>query len=144
MRLALAHPERVEAIIVQNAVSSEEGLGPLWDTRRAYWNDRVAYEDQVIDAFLSFEVTKQLHLGSSPNPERFVESVRAEHYAGAPGRKVSLTWAPGKIIGGEDYLLQLTVPNTYFHLTMAYAILRHNGVDVEKRDFLGPLGFVEI
>lgn len=73
----------------------------------------------------------------------FVESVQAERYAGAPGRKVSLTWAPGKVIGGEDYLLQLTIPNTYFHLTMAYAILRHNGVDVGKRDFLGPLGFLD-
>jgi len=73
----------------------------------------------------------------------FAESVQPAQYAGAGERKVKLSWAPGKVIGGEDYLLQLTVPNTYFHLAMAYAILRHNGVDVGKRDFLGPVNFVD-
>jgi len=47
------------------------------------------------------------------------------------------------MIGGEDYLLQIVIPNACFHMTMAYAILRHNGVDVGKRDFLGPLNFVQ-
>jgi hypothetical protein len=40
---------------------------------------------------------------------------------------------------GQDYLLQFALPNFYFHLTMAYAILRHNGVQIGKRDFLGAL-----
>jgi hypothetical protein len=60
----------------------------------------------------------------------FAESVKEAQYAGASERKVKLSWAPGKIIGGEDYLLQMTIPNTFFHIAMAYAILRHNGVDV--------------
>jgi hypothetical protein len=47
-------------------------------------------------------------------------------------------------MGGEDYLLQMTVPNIYFHLTMAYAILRHNGVDVGKMDYLGPIDLVAV
>ena len=55
----------------------------------------------------------------------FAESVREAQYAGASERKVKLSWAPGKIIGGEDYLLQMTIPNTFFHIAMAYAILRH-------------------
>lgn len=38
---------------------------------------------------------------------------------------------------GEDYLLKQAVPNFYFHLTTAYAILRHNGVVLGKRDFIG-------
>src|ERR1700722_7005466 len=47
----------------------------------------------------------------------FVESFRAAQYAGASERKVGLSWAPpGKVLGGEDYLLQITVPNTYFHI----------------------------
>jgi hypothetical protein len=37
----------------------------------------------------------------------------------------------------------MTIPNTYFHLTTAYSILRHNGVDVGKMDFLGPMRFVD-
>ncbi len=73
----------------------------------------------------------------------FAESVTEPQYASASERKVTLSWAPGKVIGGEDYLLQVTVPNIFFHLTTAYAILRHNGVDVGKMDFLGPMKFVD-
>jgi hypothetical protein len=39
---------------------------------------------------------------------------------------------------GQTYLLQFALPNFYFHCTTAYAILRHNGVGVGKRDFIGP------
>jgi uncharacterized protein len=73
----------------------------------------------------------------------FAESVTEAEYAGAAARKVSLSWAPGKVLGGEDYLLQMTIPNVYFHIVMAYAILRHNGVDIGKMDFLGPIHWVE-
>jgi len=40
---------------------------------------------------------------------------------------------------GDDYLAQFALPNFYFHLAVAYAILRHNGVDIGKRDFLGAI-----
>ncbi|QPF81721.1 DUF1993 domain-containing protein [Bradyrhizobium genosp. L] len=73
----------------------------------------------------------------------FVNSVTLEQYADAGNRKVRLSWAPGKVIGGTDYLLQMTIPNTYFHIAMAYAILRHNGVEVGKMDFLGQINFVD-
>ena len=74
----------------------------------------------------------------------FCKSIPKERYAGASARQVKLSWAPaGTVIGGEDYLLQIVIPNAYFHMAMAYAILRHNGVDVGKRDFLGPLNFVK-
>src|ERR1700689_4807350 len=72
----------------------------------------------------------------------FAESVTEAQYAGASERKIKLSWAPGKVIGGEDYVLQMTIPNTFFHIAMAYAILRHNGVDVSKMDFLGPINLV--
>jgi uncharacterized protein len=72
----------------------------------------------------------------------FAENVKETQYTGASERKVKLSWAPGKIISGEDYLLQMTIPNTFFHIAMAYAILRHNGVDVGKMDFLGPINLV--
>jgi uncharacterized protein len=73
----------------------------------------------------------------------FAESVKEAQYADASKSKVKLSWAPGKVIGGEDYLLQMTIPNTFFHIAMAYAILRHNGVDVGKMDFLGPINLVD-
>jgi len=73
----------------------------------------------------------------------FAESVNEAQYAGASEHKVSLSWAPGKIIDGEDYLLQITIPNTFFHVAMAYAVLRHNGVDIGKMDFLGPVNWID-
>jgi len=73
----------------------------------------------------------------------FVESVKESQYAGASDRKVRLSWAPGKFMVGSDYLLQMTIPNAYFHLTTAYSILRHNGVDLGKMDFLGSIKLIE-
>ena len=73
----------------------------------------------------------------------FAESVSEAQYAGASDRKVSLSWAPGKHLGGKDYLLQMTIPNVYFHMAIAYAILRHNGVDIGKMDFLGPVNWID-
>jgi hypothetical protein len=69
----------------------------------------------------------------------FAEGVTKAQYAGASERTVKLSWSGGKIMDAEDYLLQITIPNIYFHLTMAYAILRHNGVDIGKMAFLGSL-----
>src|ERR1700721_697050 len=66
----------------------------------------------------------------------FAQSVSEVQYGGAKDRKVSFSWAPGRVIGGEDYLLQMTLPNVYFPLAMAYAVLRNGGVDVGKMDFL--------
>src|ERR1700722_16392222 len=73
----------------------------------------------------------------------FAESVSEAQYEGAEGRKISLSWAPGKVFGGKDYLLQMTIPNVYFHIGMVYAVLRNAGVDVGKMDFLGTLNFVD-
>src|SRR6266478_3637615 len=74
----------------------------------------------------------------------FAESVKESQYAGASERRVSMSWAPaGKVLGGEDFLLQMTIPNTFFHVAMAYAVLRHNGVDIGKMDFLGPVNWID-
>jgi pimeloyl-ACP methyl ester carboxylesterase len=80
-RLSLAHPERVEAIIIQNAVASEDGLGPAWDIRKAFWKDRAAYEQKVIPNFLSFETAKGRHLGSSPNIDRYDPHLWIDEFA---------------------------------------------------------------
>ncbi|MEO8875780.1 MAG: DUF1993 family protein, partial [Polyangiaceae bacterium] len=57
----------------------------------------------------------------------------------ADQRVVPLSFAPGKGLLAGDYLNEIALPNFYFHLTTAYAILRHNGVPVGKTDFLGSL-----
>jgi pimeloyl-ACP methyl ester carboxylesterase len=70
LRMAIEHPERVEAIIVQNAVSHEEGLSELWAVRRAFWQDRPPHEADLRRSFLSLEATRLRHVGASPHPER--------------------------------------------------------------------------
>ncbi|TMA81294.1 MAG: DUF1993 domain-containing protein, partial [Deltaproteobacteria bacterium] len=48
-------------------------------------------------------------------------------------------WLQGKWLRGDDYLIHVAIPNFFFHATMAYAILRHNGVDLGKMDYIGSL-----
>lgn len=69
----------------------------------------------------------------------YLEGFRPEDLQGAEERAITLSFLPGMTIRGEDYVIQLSLPNFYFHVTTAYAILRHNGVDLGKRDFIGSL-----
>ncbi len=66
-RMVLAHPDRVEALIVQNAVAHNEGLGTIWKTRRAFWADRSADESALRANLLSLATTRTRHIGSDPN-----------------------------------------------------------------------------
>ena len=69
----------------------------------------------------------------------FLESVPARDLAGADDKKVAPPWLGGKWLRGGDYLAQVALPNFFFHVTMAYAILRHNGVELGKMDFIGSI-----
>jgi hypothetical protein len=73
----------------------------------------------------------------------FVRSVPQNRFEGASERRISLSWVPGKVIHGQEYVFEITIPNVFFHLSMAYAILRMSGVDVGKMDFLGNLTMVD-
>ena len=70
---------------------------------------------------------------------QYLGSVEPQAYAGAADRRVAPPWLQGKWFRAADYLTQLAVPNFYFHVTSAYAILRHNGVELGKMDFLGSM-----
>ncbi len=69
----------------------------------------------------------------------YLGTFTAKDFEGGETRKITLSFLPGKTITGENYLVELAAPNFYFHLTTAYAILRHNGVDLGKKDFIGSL-----
>ncbi|MFZ4964377.1 alpha/beta fold hydrolase [Pseudomonas sp. Mn2068] len=71
MRMAVAHPERLQALIVQNAVSHEDGLGPLWQKRREFWADRSKNEAGLRATFFSLATTRQRHVGANPRVEGF-------------------------------------------------------------------------
>ena len=70
---------------------------------------------------------------------QYLESVKPSAYAGAADKRVAPPWLEGRWFRGADYLAQIAVPNFYFHVTTAYAILRHNGVELGKRDFIGSM-----
>jgi hypothetical protein len=69
----------------------------------------------------------------------FLAMVREKDLAGAEERKVAPPWLGGRWLRGGDYLVHMAVPNFFFHITMAYAILRHNGVGLGKMDYIGSL-----
>jgi pimeloyl-ACP methyl ester carboxylesterase len=70
-RITLARPGRVDALIVQDAVAHNEGLGANWKTRRAFWADRVTNESALRTNLLSLATTRTRHVGSDPNLERY-------------------------------------------------------------------------
>jgi len=68
----------------------------------------------------------------------YVKSVPAEQIDGSEEKDITLPRRDGPIImKGEAYLKHFVLPNFFFHLTTAYALLRHNGVEVGKMDYLG-------
>ncbi|MGH8172404.1 MAG: DUF1993 domain-containing protein [Rhodanobacteraceae bacterium] len=70
----------------------------------------------------------------------FLQTFKPEQIDGSEERKVTLpVRGTDRTFRGEDYLLQFAIPNVFFHVTTAYAILRHAGVEIGKTDFLGPL-----
>jgi uncharacterized protein len=67
----------------------------------------------------------------------FVQSFKPEQIDGSEERDITLSIAGNPVtLKGQPYLLQMVMPNFYFHATTAYAILRHNGVEIGKRDFV--------
>jgi hypothetical protein len=69
----------------------------------------------------------------------FIDGLDSNAFVGSESREIVLR--PGtpkeKRFGGEDYLLAYGLPQFFFHVTTAYALLRHNGVEIGKRDFMG-------
>jgi pimeloyl-ACP methyl ester carboxylesterase len=79
--MALADPERVEALIVQNAVAHNEGLGELWKPRRAFWADRAANENTMRANLLSLAATRTRHVGHDPDVERYDPDLWSDEFA---------------------------------------------------------------
>jgi hypothetical protein len=69
----------------------------------------------------------------------YLDTFTAKDFEGAATRVISNPRWEGKVMTGADYFMEHVVPNFFFHVTHTYAIIRHNGVDVGKRDYLGGL-----
>jgi pimeloyl-ACP methyl ester carboxylesterase len=87
-RMALAHPGRVQALIVQDAVSHNEGLGANWAARRAFWADRPTHDEALRKNLLSLAATRTRHVGDDPNVELYDPDLWTDEYAflNAPGQ----------------------------------------------------------
>jgi hypothetical protein len=95
---------------------------------------------------------------SHPDTEKTIDELRArirtcldylakfsaQDFAGGEERRVAPAWMQGKSISAPGYLTRISEPNFYFHVTTAYAILRHNGVPLGKADFIGVKDWSEI
>lgn len=73
--------------------------------------------------------------------EAYLKTLKASDFEGLDQRKIVMPYHPGKFLLGKDYFPQHVLPNFYFHFVTAYSILRHNGVDLGKMDFLGDMPF---
>jgi hypothetical protein len=69
----------------------------------------------------------------------YLEAFTSTDFDAAATRVITQPRWEGKTMTGADYFVEHALPNFYFHLTHAYAILRHSGVKLGKRDYLGPL-----
>ena len=68
----------------------------------------------------------------------YVQTFTPAQIDGSDGKEIVLQLRAGEVrFTGEDYLKHAVLPNVYFHLTTTYALLRHAGVELGKRDFLG-------
>lgn len=75
------------------------------------------------------------------NTLAFVNSVSASAIDGTETKTITIPMRDKSIeMPGQAYLMHFVLPNLYFHVATAYAILRHNGVEIGKRDFLGNPG----
>jgi hypothetical protein len=93
-------------------------------------DDAPSFEDSEV----SFEDLKT-RVGKTAD---YLQGLKPEAIDGTEDREISLVRRGETTVHrAEDYLLKQALPNFYFHCTAAYAILRHNGVAVGKRDFIG-------
>jgi len=89
------------------------------------------YEDnETTFAELQARITKTI---------AFLDSIQPAQLEGSETRDITIAVRKTDLkFTGQNYLLKWVIPNVYFHVTTAYNILRHNGVELGKQDFLGP------
>lgn len=81
MRLATAHPGAIDAMVFQNGNIYEEGLGAVWESRKAFWKDRAANEAAVIKGHQSVETTRSRHIGSDSNIQAYDPDLWMDEWA---------------------------------------------------------------
>ena len=105
---------------------AKSGAARLSDTEVPKWSD-----DEETFADVHARIKKSLD---------FLATFRPEQFEGCETRELELKLGSHSVnFTGQSYLLGFVLPNFYFHMTTAYNLLRHNGLDLGKRDFLGDI-----
>lgn len=73
--------------------------------------------------------------------QSYLKTFTPADFNGAEERKISQPRWEGKYLTGTEFFIQHAIPNLYFHVTTAYSILRHNGVEIGKKNYLGEMPF---
>jgi hypothetical protein len=94
------------------------------------WEDNETTIDQLIERL--------------QKTQDFVSQVSEEQLRNAENIKIELGFIPGMYQTGEGYLQNYAIPNFFFHLTVAYSILRANGVNLGKSDYIGQLELIPL
>jgi uncharacterized protein len=115
--LPLSKQIQITSDIIKGGVARLAGVEPpKWDDNEATLSDLIARVQKTKDFIATF------------TPEQFV---------GCEEKEIHLKFGPKEFnFTGENYQLYFVIPNAYFHVTTAYNILRHAGVELGKRDFL--------
>ncbi len=71
----------------------------------------------------------------------YLNNFTAQDFKGADEKRISQPRWEGKYLLGYEFATQHALPNLYFHISTAYSILRHNGVDIGKKDYLGEMPY---
>lgn len=69
----------------------------------------------------------------------YLNTLNESDFDGAELNPVPISFIPGKYLTGYEYISEMILPNFYFHITTAYSILRHNGISLGKKDYIGEL-----
>ena len=87
--MALTHPERVEAVIVQDAVALNKGFEVSWKTRRAFWADRKDNQNALRTNLLSLPTTRARHVGNDPDGANVSRNMCGWYRLGKPTGSLS-------------------------------------------------------
>ncbi|EYF07200.1 DUF1993 domain-containing protein [Chondromyces apiculatus] len=143
--------DKAEAFAAQKKIDPEVLLSARlapdqWHLRRQI--QMVAWFPTQLRTMLAGEELKQFTLVEEPLGDLrasldralvALEALTPELLDSAADRTFAMPATPGKGMLGTDLVGQMILPNFYFHAAMTYAILRHNGVELGKMDFLGPI-----
>jgi len=87
-RMIVAHPDRIQSLIIQDAAGHDEGLGANWKKRREFWEHRAQNEPALRENLLSLETTRRRHVGDDPDVERYDPDLWTDEFRflSAPGQ----------------------------------------------------------